>query len=300
MNDYILSCCSTVDVTEDFLRSRDIEYVYFNYNIDGEACHDDFGRTNSPATLYARMLAGADVVTSQVSVGEYQEFWRPFLEAGKDVLHVTLSSGISGTYNSACTARDLLKDEYPNQKIVVVDSLCASSGYGMLMDRLADLRREGMGLEELAAWARQHRQEVQHWFFSSDLTFFVRGGRISKVAGVAGGLLRICPVMDVAPDGSLAVIEKIRTKAKAERRVVDIMRATAFGGERYTGRAFLCNSECADDARDVATMVEQAFPQMDGHVQVFDIGATIGCHTGPGTVALFFWGDAAGRKSAAR
>ena len=106
--------------------------------------------------------------------------------------------------------------------------------------------------------------------------------------------------MDVAPDGSLAVIEKIRTKAKAERRVVDIMRATAFGGEGYTGRAFLCNSECADDARDVATMVEQAFPQMDGHVQVFDIGATIGCHTGPGTVALFFWGDAAGRKSAAR
>ncbi|MDD6601307.1 DegV family protein, partial [Parafannyhessea umbonata] len=132
MSDYILSCCSTVDVTENFLRSRDIEYVYFNYNIDGEACRDDFGRTNSPAQLYARMLAGADVVTSQVSVGEYQEFWRPFLDAGKDVLHVTLSSGISGTYNSACTARDLLKDEYPNRKILVVDSLCASSGYGML------------------------------------------------------------------------------------------------------------------------------------------------------------------------
>ena len=268
MSDYILSCCSTVDVTEDFLRSRDIEYVYFNYNVDGKACRDDFGRTNSPAQLYARMLAGADVVTSQVSVGEYQEFWRPFLDAGKDVLHVTLSSGISGTYNS--------------------------------MDRLAGLRREGMGLEELAAWAREHRQEVQHWFFSSDLTFFVRGGRISKVAGVAGGLLRICPVMDVAPDGSLAVIEKIRTKAKAERRVVELMRESAFGGEGYAGRVFLCNSECADDARDVAAMVEQAFPQMDGTPKVFDIGATIGCHTGPGTVAMFFWGDAAGRKSAAK
>ena len=141
---------------------------------------------------------------------------------------------------------------------------------------------------------------MQHWFFSSDLTFFVRGGRISKVAGVAGGLLRICPVMDVAPDGSLAVIEKIRTKAKAERRVVELMRESAFGGEGYAGRVFLCNSECADDARDVAAMVEQAFPQMDGTPKVFDIGATIGCHTGPGTVAMFFWGDAAGRKSAAK
>lgn len=286
----VLSCCSTADVSEAFLQEHDIRYVCFNYELDGEPCKDDFGKTHSPAELYSLMLAGSQVKTSQVSMGEYVGLWRPLLEEGRDILHVTLSSGISGTYNSACGARDALAQEFPERRLYVVDSLCASAGYGLLMERLASLRDEGMDAGELAAWAEEHRLELQHWFFSSDLSFFIRGGRISKASGLIGGLLKICPVMDVAPDGSLRVVEKIRTKHRAERRVLELMEQLAQDRGAYSGKVFASNSECLGDATELASMIEEAFPQMDGRVRHFDIGATIGCHTGPGTVALFYWG----------
>ena len=290
MPGYVLSCCSTADVTREWLENRDIAYLYFNYFLNGEMCKDDFGATNPPAQLYAKMLAGADAKTSQISAGDYMEHFEKYLAQGKDVLHVTLSTGISGTFNSACAARDQLAEKYPDRKIYVIDSLAASSGFGLLMDRLAELRDGGMGIDELAAWAEDHKHEVQHWFFSSDLTFFVRGGRISKAAGLVGGMLKICPVMDVEPDGSLAVKEKIRTKAKAINRVVEKMEELAEGGLDYSGKCYISQSECKADALEVAARVEERFPKLDGKVEVFPIGATIGVHTGPGTVALFFWG----------
>ena len=290
MPGYVLSCCSTADVTRDWLEARDIKYLFFNYYLDGKVCKDDFGATNPPAQLYAKMLAGADAKTSQISAGDYMAHFEQFLAAGQDVVHVTLSSGISGTFNSACAARDQLAEKYPDRHVYVVDSLAASSGYGLLMDKLAELRDSGMGAAELAAWAEEHKNEVQHWFFSSDLTFFVRGGRISKAAGLVGGMLKICPVMDVAPDGSLAVKEKIRTKAKAVNRVVEKMEELAEGGLDYSGKCFISQSECLDDAQEVASRIEAKFPKLNGKVEIFPIGATIGVHTGPGTVALFFWG----------
>ena len=291
MPSYVLSCCSTADVTREWLEEHDIAYLYFSYYLNGEMCKDDFGATNSPAQLYAKMLAGAEAKTSQISAGDYMAHFEKYLAAGTDVLHVTLSSGISGTYNSACAARDQLAEKYPDRKVYVIDSLAASAGYGLLMERLAGLRDTGMGIDELAAWAEEHKHEVQHWFFSSDLTFFVRGGRISKAAGLVGGMLKICPVMDVEPDGSLAVKEKIRTKAKAIGRVVEKMAELAEGGRDYSGKCFISQSECLDDAQEVARRIEETFPKLDGKVEIFPIGATIGVHTGPGTVATFFWGQ---------
>ena len=291
MPSYVLSCCSTADVTREWLEEHDIAYLYFNYYLNGEMCKDDFGATNSPAQLYAKMLAGAEAKTSQISAGDYMAHFEKYLAAETDVLHVTLSSGISGTYNSACAARDQLAEKYPDRKVYVIDSLAASAGYGLLMERLAGLRDTGMGIDELAAWAEEHKHEVQHWFFSSDLTFFVRGGRISKAAGLVGGMLKICPVMDVEPDGSLAVKEKIRTKAKAIGRVVEKMAEHAEGGRDYSGKCFISQSECLDDAQEVARRIEETFPKLDGKVEIFPIGATIGVHTGPGTVATFFWGQ---------
>ncbi len=291
MAPYVLSCCSTVDLPQAMLDDRDIKYVYFNYELDGTQLKDDFGQTNTPAQLYAKMLAGADAKTSQVSVGDYVQHFTPFLEAGQDVVHITLSTGISGTYNSAVAASDELEALYPGRRVYVVDSLAASAGYGMLVDRLADLRDEGMGAAELAAWAEEHRREVNHWFFSSDLSFFIRGGRISRTAGLLGGALKICPVMDVDHDGALKVREKIRTKARAARRVVDIMHKRAEGGADYAGKVFISQSECLDDAHLVGDAIEAAFPHMQGRVLYTNVGATIGVHTGPGTVALFYWGE---------
>lgn len=291
MSDYVLSCCSTCDLTREYLESRDIHYVYFNYYLNDLPCKDDFGQTNAPADLYAKMLAGADVKTSQVSVGEYMESWRPLLEAGKDILHPCLALGISGTYQSACTARDQLAAEFPDRKVIIIESTTASGGYGLLMDKLADLRDEGMALEDLAAWAETHKSEIHTWFIQTDLTFLIRGGRVSKASGFLGGLLNICPLMCVEVDGSLGVKEKIRTKRKAFRRQVEKMEEFAKDGYDYDERVVITHTESLADAKAVADLVKGKFHKIKGdEVLISDVGATIGCHLGPGGVVLSFWG----------
>ena len=158
------------------------------------------------------------------------------------------------------------------------------------MDKLADLRDEGMTIEELYEWANTHKQNLHHWFFSTDLTFFIRGGRISKTAGAIGGLLNICPLLNVDYEGKLVPRFKIRTKKKVIRAIVDKMEEFAEDGLDYSGKCYISQSACYEDARQVADLVEQRFPKLNGKVEINNIGTTIGSHTGPGTVALFFWG----------
>ena len=290
MAEYCISCCSTADLTKEYFDKRGIRYVCFHYELGGTDYLDDLGQTMPPAELYRRMLAGEDVKTSQVSIGEYADFFRKIFDEGKDILHLTLSSGISGSYNSACIAAEQVREEYPNRKIYVVDSLAASSGYGLLVDTLADRRDAGESIDELYAWVCENKKKLQHWFFTSDLTFFIRGGRVSKAAGFFGGMLGICPLLNVVYEGHLTAREKVRTKKKVIQRIVQKMEENAEGGLAYSGKCYICQSECMDDAKAVAMLVESRFPNLNGKVEIYPIGATIGSHTGPGTVALFFWG----------
>jgi len=290
MGDYILSCCSTADLSKEHFHKRDIQYVCFHFTLGDKEYMDDLGESVPPAELYRRMVAGEDTKTSQVSVAEYEALFEKNLKQGKDILHVTLSTGISGTYNSACVARENLSERYPDRKIYVVDSLGASSGYGLIMETLADLRDAGMEIDELHRWIESHKLELHHWFFSTDLTFYIRGGRISKTAGFIGSVMGICPLLNMDNEGKLIPREKIRTKKKVIRRIVEKMEENARDGRDYSGKCFLSQSECMEDAREVAALVEERFPKLDGKVQIFPIGATIGSHTGPGTIALFFWG----------
>lgn len=290
MAEYCISCCSTADLTKEYFDKRGIRYVCFHYELGGTDYLDDLGQTMPPAELYRRMLAGEDVKTSQVSIGEYADFFRKIFDEGKDILHLTLSSGISGSYNSACIAAEQVREEYPNRKIYVVDSLAASSGYGLLVDTLADRRDAGESIDELYAWVCENKKKLQHWFFTSDLTFFIRGGRVSKAAGFFGGMLGICPLLNVDYEGHLTAREKVRTKKKVIQRIVQKMEENAEGGLAYSGKCYICQSGCMDDAKAVAMLVESRFLNLNGKVEIYPIGATIGSHTGPGTVALFFWG----------
>lgn len=240
------------------------------------------------------MLEGADTKTSQINADEFEAYFEPFLKEGLDILHVTLSSGISGVIGSANIASSNLSEKYPERKILIVDSLGASSGYGLLMDRLADLRDEGKTLEEVYDWAVSHRLNVNHWFFSTDLTFYIKGGRISKTAGVVGGLLNICPLLDMNHLGQLIPRYKIRTKKKVIRAIVDKMEELADNGTDYDGKCYISQSACLEDAKTVAALVEARFPHLNGKVEINHIGTTIGSHTGPGTIALFFWGKERG------
>ena len=291
MSNYILSCCSTADLDEQHLNERDIKYICFHFELDGKEYPDDLGKSISFKDFYDSMANGAMTKTSQVSVGEYVEYFESFLKDGKDVLHATLSSGISGTLNSATIARDQLKDKYPDRKLYVIDSLAASAGYGLFMNKLADLRDEGMSIDDLYQWAIEHRLECQHWFFVSDLKYLIRGGRVSKVAGTIGNVLNICPLMNVDYQGRLIVRSKIRGKGAVIKAQVEKMVQLADGGLDYDGDCYISNSDCYDDARAVADLIEEKFPKMKGKVKIYSIGTTIGSHTGPGTVALFFWGS---------
>lgn len=291
MSNYVLSCCSTADLTHDHFVSRNISYICFHYFMDGIEYEDDLGRSMPFDEFYAAMVNGADTKTSQISVGEYTAYFEKFLSKGQDILHVSLSSGISGSVQSAKNAAKALAEKYPERKIRIVDSLAASSGYGLLMDKLADLRDEGMELDELADWAEANKRRVHHWFFSSDLTFFVKGGRVSKTAGAIGGILGICPLLNVDVNGKLIPREKIRPKKKVINRIAEKMKDYADDKLDYSGKCYMCNSACYEDARAVADIVEASFPNLSGKVEINDIGTTIGSHTGPGTVALFFWGD---------
>ena len=220
MGDYIISCCSTADLTKKHFTDRDIHYICFHYELDGKQYRDDLGETMSFADFYQAMKDGADTKTSQINADEFEEYWEPFLKEGKDILHVTLSSGISGVYNSANIAKDMLEERYPDRKIYVVDSLCAASGYGLLMDKIADLRDSGMPLDELNQWVLDNRLKLHHWVYSSDLTFYIKGGRISKTSGMIGQMLNICPMIEVDREGKLSVVQKIRTKRKAIDAIV--------------------------------------------------------------------------------
>lgn len=291
MSEFILSGSSTADITKEHFEQRDIHFVCFKFSLGDTTYRDDLGESVPFKSFYKRMVDGEDTKTSQVNVDEYMEFFRGFLEQGKDILHLELSSGLSGSFNSARNAAELLKEEFPERKIYIVDSLGASSGFGLFLDKLADLRDEGKTIDEIKQWAEDNRLKLHHWFFSTDLTFYVKGGRVSKVSGFFGGMLGICPLLNMNHIGKLIAREKIRSKRKVIETIVDKMEKHAQNGLDYAEKCYICNSDCIEDAQAVKALVEERFPKLKGEVEINWIGTTIGSHTGPGTVALFFWGD---------
>ena len=288
---YVLSCCSTADLSAEHFCKRDIHYICFHYSLDGVEHADDLGQSVSFAEFYRAMAGGAETKTSQISISEYLEHFEKFLSQGRDILHVCLSSGISGTCNAAMDAARVAHERYPERTVYVVDSLGASSGYGLLMDTLADKRDEGFSLDALYKYAEQRKLYLHHWFFSTDLTFYIKGGRISKAAGWFGTALNICPLLNMDDLGRLIPRNKLRGKKRVIEECVKRMEQHAEGGLNYAGKCYISQSACMEDARAVADLVEKKFRRLRGKVEINDIGTTIGSHTGPGTVALFFWGD---------
>lgn len=290
MSNYIISACSTADISKEHFEKLDVKYICFHYFLDGAQMSDDLGQSLSFDEFYKAMENGAETKTSQVNISEYLEFFTPFLEEGKDIIHLSLSSGISGSSNSARNAANIAMEQYPGRKVYVVDTLAASSGFGLLVDATAQKRDEGLSIDELRDWVEENKLKLHHWFFSTDLTFFVKGGRISAASGFFGGLLNICPLLNVDVNGRLIPRSKIRGKKKVISEIVKRMEEYVDDGYEYSGKCYISNSACYEDAKAVADLVEAKFPKLSGKVLINSIGTTIGSHTGPGTVALFFWG----------
>ena len=290
MADYILSGCSAADLSKEHFERIGVRYICFHYMMDDVLYPDDLGQTLSADEFYARMAKGAVTKTSQVNISEYVDYFSAMCEEGKDIVHVTLSSGISGTYNSASNAALIVKERFPEREIYVIDSLGASSGYGLILDTAAAMRDSGLSAKELADWITENRLKLHHWFFSTDLSSYVRGGRISKTAAFFGGVFEICPLLNMDNLGRLIPRKKVRTKKNVIKEIVQRMVENADKGTDYDGKCFISMSACREDAEEVARLVEARFPKLNGKVLINNIGGLIGSHTGPGTVALFFWG----------
>jgi DegV family protein with EDD domain len=271
--------------------ARSVPFTPFHYHIDGADYPDDLGLTMPFSEFYARLAAGSKATTSQVSAAQFIRFFEPFLADGLDIVHISLSSGISGTYASACLARDELQKKYPERKIFTADSLAASAGCGLLADMAADRRDAGASAAETFAWIETNKLRLHHWFFVTDLEHLRRGGRVSATAAFVGSLLNICPLLNVNSEGKLIPRAKTRGKKRVIAAITEKMRQHAEGGSNYSGKCFISHALNAEDAQKVAALVTETFPRLAAPVSVSNIGSVIGAHTGPSAVALFFFGD---------
>ena len=288
---FILSCESTVDLPYAYVAGRDIPILFYTYMIDGKTYVDDMGRDpGSIPAFYRKLDAGALPTTAQLNEVQYEEFLEPLLQKG-DVLHIVFGTGMTSSYQCALLAAEALRERHPERKLLLIDSLCSSSGYGMLVDDAADLRDKGAAIEDVAALVDRERPCIHHQFFSTDLKFFRRSGRVSGPAAAIATVLNICPIMRLDDRGRIIAYDKVRGKKAAIARTVDTMEQHAVGGKDYAGKCFVCHSNCLADAEQTAEALRARFPKMQP-IRICDIGCIIAAHAGPGTVAAFFLGDA--------
>ena len=290
MQNYVIATCSTADISSEYLKERKIDFLKFPYYINGVEYFDDIGASMPYKNFYDLMRDGAETKTSMPNLSHIKDFFKGFLENGKDLIFLMLSSGLSGSMAVAQLAANELKEEYPQRKIYLVDSLGASSGMGLLVSEMADKRDEGMDIDELYKWTEKNKLNIHHWFFTTDLTYFVKGGRVSKMSGWFGTIFRICPLLNVSKCGKLVARQKVKGKSNVIKQVVKRMEENAFNGLNYTQKCYISHSDAYDDALAVKTLIEEKFKNLKGKIRINDIGTTIGSHTGPGTVALFFFG----------
>lgn len=227
--------------------------------------------------------------TSQVNPEEAKEELREFLEDGKDIIHIAFSSGLSGSYNSARIAAEELREEMPDRKITVIDSLCASLGEGLLVHKALQLKAQGMEYEELVKWLEDHKLNVVHNFTVDDLFHLYRGGRVSKAAAVLGTMIHLKPVLHVDSEGHLIPVAKVRGRKKSLAALVENMEKQIGSYRDKNDIVFISHGDCIEDADYVKSLIEEKFG-----IQAFlinPVGPTIGAHSGPGTLALFYMGD---------
>lgn len=287
---FILSCESTVDLPFSYVNGRDIPVIFYSYTVDGVDHVDDMLRDPDALNNFYSMLdSGKMPTTTQINTFKYIEYFEEQLKKG-DLLHITLGTGMTKSYQNAVVAAEELKEKYPERKIIIVDSLCSSSGYGMLVDTAADMRDAGCEIEEVETWILANRKKVHHQFYSTELKHYRRSGRMSGATAMIATILGICPIMRLDDQGKIIAYGKVRGKTNAIATTVDTMAAHAENGENYSGKCFICHSRCPEDAEKTRVAVLERFKNLKD-VKICDIGTIIASHCGPGTVAVFFYGD---------
>ncbi len=289
--DYILSCESTVDLPYAYVCGRGIPVLFYSYNVDGVEYPDDMLRDPQALPRFYQFLADGKLpTTSLINEATYEAFFEEQLAKG-DLLHVVFGSGMTASIRNAQRAAVTVRQRHPDRRLILVDSLCSSSGYGLLVDNAADLRDSGCSMEAVEAWLLANCHRIHHQFYSTDLKYFRRSGRVSGAAAMIGSVLNICPLMRLDDGGRIVAYDKVRGKKNALRATLDAMEAHAEGGVNYSGKCFISHSNVPADAEETRLAINARFPHIQGGARVYDIGTIIASHSGPGTVAVYFVGD---------
>ena len=285
---FTLSCESTTDLTLHHFNKRNIPVLPYTYTIDGQEFVDDMREGNGLAQFYNQLTAGKRPTTSLINKEKYLDFFRPLLEKG-DLLHVAFGSGMSQSASNAILAAEELKEEFPNRKIYVLDSLCACVGFGILVDMMADLRDEGKTIDEVYEWANANKLKIHHQFFSTTLTYFHRSGRLSGPAALIGNILKLCPIVRLNANGKMIAYAKVMSENKALAKLLADIAPLIKNGADYDGRLWLAHSNYVSMATKAVAELKQTYPKAD--IRVFDIGPVVASHCGPGTLSIYFVGD---------
>lgn len=287
MNNYVITTDNNADLPEEFYKEHQIGCTYFSYTLDGkEYTKENFLPVEE---FYSKMRAGSMPTTSQVNPERVRALFEPYLKEGKDILHIAFSSGLSGTFNSCRIAAQELMEEYPERKIRVVDSLAASLGQGLLAYLAQRRKEEGADFDSVAQWTEEHKKNIVHLFTVDDLNHLYRGGRVSRTTAILGGMLNIKPILHVDDEGKLIPIGKVRGRKKSLLELVTLMDTKIGSYAKSCDTIFISHGDCREEAEFLAAKVKEKY-----HITtelINDVGAVIGAHSGPGTMALFFVGD---------
>lgn len=287
MNDYVIVTDSSADLSEELVQEAGVEVLPLRFTIEGQTGYNwPDNRDMDPKEFYSRLRKGDMATTAAVNMDQYLTMLEPMLQAGQDVLVLAFSSGLSATYDSARLAGEELREKYPERKLFVVDTLCASMGEGLLVWHAGQLKKQGKTIEEVRDWAEGNKLHLCHQFTVDDLHFLKRGGRISATTAVVGSMLKIKPVLHVDNAGKLVNIGKARGRKASLKALVDRMEETVTDPAGQT--VFISHGDCLEDAQYVAQLVQERMGVKD--IRINYVGPVIGAHSGPGTLALFYLG----------
>lgn len=288
MSDFVILTDSSADLDQSLVQQCGVQVLPLSFLLKETTYHNyPDNREMDPHQFYDLLRQGEMATTSAVNVAQYTEALEPLLQAGKDVLVLAFSSGLSATYSASVIALDELREKYPGRKLYTVDTLCASLGQGLLVWLAARERAKGRTIEEVRDWAEENKLRVCHQFTVDDLHFLKRGGRISATTAVVGSMLQIKPVLHVDNAGKLVNVSKARGRHASLKALVDKMAETAVDPAGQT--VFISHGDCLEDAQTVAKMVKERFGVQTVHLNY--VGPVIGAHAGPGVVALFYLGS---------
>lgn len=288
MSEFVIVSDSSTDFTVDMVEETGVQLVPLRFVLEGNTYKNLPDNSEmDPHFFYEKLRSGSVVTTSQANSEEFVEYFEPYLEKGTDILYIAFSSGLSGTYQSACIARDDLKEKYPDRKINVVDSRSASLGQGLLVYKAAMLKKDGRDIDYITDWVEHNKLHLCHWFTVDDLFFLKRGGRVSGATALVGTMLGIKPVLHMDDEGHLIPMSKVRGRKASLDALVKRMEESAIAPQNQT--VFISHGDCLEDAEYVAEKVREKFHCED--IRINYVGPVIGSHSGPGTLALFFIGN---------